>query len=125
MKKRFLTIIFITILTSVLWTIDQDFCDQTVIVVLTPEMSDFNSNLDISFFGNFEKLSVEHISHIYNEEVINFLTDSASRGERVFRSIYVVTLPENNKAKVLEAVDELNNLPGVEYAEPNYILTPS
>ena len=72
MNKNFLLTILIITLTMVLHG-SLEYCDHTVIVVLLPEISSFDSNLDESFFGKFKKVSVEHITHIYDEDAIDEL----------------------------------------------------
>ncbi|MCL2065466.1 MAG: S8 family serine peptidase, partial [Candidatus Cloacimonetes bacterium] len=99
-----------------------DFCDRTILVTLEPEYSHYTGALEASFFGSFEKDSVENIFQIHNEAAINALN---SRSPGQFRSIYLITLPRNDKAKVLEAIDELNTIEGIQSAKPNYITTPT
>ena len=122
MKKVLLITIFLILMTG-LFSDEYDFCDHTLLVVLTPEMSSFDNSLDESFFGNFPKTSVENISLIYDENAILRLTQSISRGEIEFNSIYEITLPTNDHSKVLEAIEELNQIEGIELAEPNYIVS--
>ncbi|MCL2063842.1 MAG: hypothetical protein FWG98_05675, partial [Candidatus Cloacimonetes bacterium] len=118
MPKKNLIFIFMTILTSFLFA-ELDFCDRTVLVVLEPSFSEYTGTRDASFFGSFEKDSVENIFQIHNQAAINVLEE---RGVE-FRSIYLITLPTHDKTKVLEAIEELRRIAGIESAEPNYFAT--
>ena len=126
MKKIYVTILYLICSTFLLFA-ELDFCGRTVLVVLEPGLSDFNRSLvDESFFGNFEKKSVENIFRITNEETINELTNIRnSRSDYQFRSIYLITLPTDDKIKVLEAVEELKRINGIEHAAPNYYIETS
>ncbi|MCL2064647.1 MAG: S8 family serine peptidase [Candidatus Cloacimonetes bacterium] len=120
MMKKIFTVFFMTILTSFLFA-ELDFCDRTVLVVLEPSFSEYTGTRDASFFGSFEKDSVENIFQIHNQAAIDVLEE---RGVE-FRSIYLITLPTQDKRKVLEAIEELRLIQGIESAEPNYIVTPA
>ena len=39
-----------------------DFCGRTILVVLEPRISHYTGTLDASFFGNFEKDSIENLT---------------------------------------------------------------
>jgi len=139
---------------------DNDFSDNTVLVVLKPEISDYSKSLDLSFFDNLldvvtpfmghggvggippSQIKVENISLITNERAIDALEAryasqkttpfvSGTGGLKAhpyeneikrYQSIYKITLPTHDKEQVLKAVDILNNIDGVDYATPNYIL---
>ena len=121
MKKTILVFILIAGLSYFLFC-DTDFCDQTVLVVLNPKMSEFNGSLDISFFGTFAKVSVENIFQIHDHDLISNLTSIPGYE---FRSIYMITLPSQSKALVLSAIEELMTIEGIDFAKPNYISTPT
>ena len=118
MKQFLLTVLFLACISSI-FTTEFDFCDSTVIVVLRPEYSDFNTSRSADFFGSFEKESVENIFLVHSEAAIQALNKSR-RGS--FRSIYKITLPTNDKSQVLAAIEELNQIEGVEYAQANYYI---
>ncbi|MCL2065740.1 MAG: S8 family serine peptidase [Candidatus Cloacimonetes bacterium] len=118
MMKKIFTVFFLTILASFLFA-ELDFCDRTVLVVLEPSFSEYTGTRDASFFGSFEKDSVENIFQIHNQAAINVLEESGVE----FRSIYLITLPTHDKTKVLEAIEELKTIDGIEYATPNHVFT--
>ena len=100
---------------------DMDFCGRTILVVLTPEVSEFTGTRSANFFGDIEIESVENIFQIHNENAIKALKKQG----REFRSIYLITLPKRSKELVLAAIEELKLIKGIEHAGPNYILTTS
>ncbi|MCL2065360.1 MAG: S8 family serine peptidase [Candidatus Cloacimonetes bacterium] len=118
MKKLLFAIILVVCLTGLLFA-ELDFCDKTVVVVLKPSHSEFTGSRNADFFGDFEKVSVENIFQIHNESAIRALNE---RNPGQFRSIYKITLPTNDKAKVLEAIEELRTIEGIESATPDYIV---
>ncbi|MCL2065347.1 MAG: S8 family serine peptidase [Candidatus Cloacimonetes bacterium] len=119
MRKLIFSIIFLMSLTGLLFA-ELDFCDKTVLVVLRPEFSEYTGSRSADFFGNFEKVSVENIFQIHNEAAIRAMNE---RNPGEFRSIYKITLPTNDKTKVLEAIEELKTIEGIESATPDYITT--
>ena len=119
MKKIIISFIFVMCIAGLLFA-ELDFCDKTVLVVLRPEFSEYAGSRSADFFGSFEKVSVENIFQIHNEATIRALNE---RNPGEFRSIYKITLPTNDKAKVLEAIEELNTIEGIESATPDYITT--
>ena len=117
MRRSIFIFLIVMCFTSFLFA-ELDFCDRTVLVVLTPAFSEYAGSRNAEFFGNFEKESVENIFQIHNEAAIRALNER-SPGE--FRSIYKITLPTNDKAKVLSAIEELKTIEGIESASPDYI----
>ncbi|MCL2065758.1 MAG: hypothetical protein FWG98_15495 [Candidatus Cloacimonetes bacterium] len=102
MKTTLLYFFLIVCFTNFLFS-DVEFCDHTVLVVLESSLSGYSRSLvDESFFGDFEKVSIENIFQIHNENAINALNEKAERnGKNDFRSIYKITLLYKDKAKVL------------------------
>jgi len=117
MKKVVFSVwLLLCLIWSLFAQVSNDFSDNKVLVVLTPETSEYNTTLDESFFGDFAMESVVNLSLIYNEKAIEALKEQG----REFRSIYQITLPTHDKAKVLETIESLNKTSGVEYATPDY-----
>jgi subtilisin family serine protease len=100
-----------------------NFCRETVLVVLEPEISHFNESVDDSFWGTLEKKSVENIFRIANPFAIDALQERELNTDYKFRSIYKITLQENNTENVLNVIHYLNSIKGVESASPNYYTT--
>jgi len=113
--------ILLCILSCFIWSLiaktEYDFSDDTVIVVLTPKISHPSKSLDASFFGDFEKKQVENIFIIHDDKYV----DTLRKAGREFRSIYKITLPTHDKAKVREAVEILQKIDGIESATPDYL----
>ena len=63
MSKFYITVIILVVIVNSLFSLlEYDCCGKTIIVALEPEISHFNQTLvSDSFFGNFEKKSVENI----------------------------------------------------------------
>jgi len=118
MKKTFILLWLVLILASI-YAIkpDFDYSDNTVIVVLKPEISNPRISVDDSFFGDLENAIIENISLIYNEKAIEAL---AKRGSQ-YQAIYKLTLPSHDKALIHQTIDILNKNPQIDYATPDYL----
>ena len=108
MKKNVMLIILMSCIILTLFA-ELDFCCKTIIVVLEPSISHYTGTVDASFFGSFEKVSVENIFRIHNENAIQSLN---SRSPKEFRSIYLITLPTDDKSNVLKVIEELKTVTG-------------
>jgi len=118
MKQIIITLCLLTcLLTALFAKIELDFSDNTVLVVLTPSKSNPNQTLPPSFFKGIEIEQVENISIITNETALETIN---TRG-KPYKAIYKLTLPTNNKNQVQEVIQQLNKLPDIEYAMPNYL----
>ena len=117
MKRLFLAVILSIFFLTSLLSIELDFCGKTVLVALEPRLSDSSRSLvDVSFWKNVEMVSAIQINIVNNE----MASEALRQAGREFRAIYRITLPNEDKSKVLETVDKLKNIDGVEIAEPNY-----
>jgi len=101
-------------------TIDEDFHGSRVLVVLDKNISGFNKQQNKLLFGNFEKISVHDIFQITSTEVQAAINESIGEGE--FRQIFLITLPNNDKQGVLNAIEKLEKIEGIKYAGPDYFL---
>jgi len=101
-------------------TIEDNFHGSRVLVVLDKSISDFNKEHDAQLFGSFEKISVQDISQIDSEEVIDIITETIGEGE--FRQIFQITLPGDDKQQVLNAIAILETIEGILYAGPDHLL---
>jgi len=119
MKQIIITLCLLTcLLTALFAKVDYDYSDNTVLVVLTPEVSDPAQTLPTSYFQGIELKQVENISLIYNEKALDALKERGSQ----YRAIYKLTLTTNDKERVLEAIEILSKIQGVESASPDYLL---
>jgi len=94
-----------------------DFSDNTVIVVLEPEISKPTQTLPATFFGDYRQEQIENLSLIHNEKAVEAIK---ARGSQ-YQAIYQITLPVHDKVAVLDTIERLNQIDGVKYASPNYI----
>jgi len=110
------------IILAVLWanmlSAEWDFCGKSLLVVLEPSISSFSGSLDKSFFGDIEIESVENISRIHDKEAIKVILEAKT----VYKSIYKVTLPKDDKEIILSTIEAIKRISGVEKAIPNYLI---
>jgi len=141
MKKTIALLGLILILASIhAINPDLDFSDNTLLIVLKPEISNPTKSVDDSFFGDLPNVKIENISLIHNAKAIEALearyarqrTTPSPSGDtppkegnyKGYQSIYKLTLPTHDKAIIQTTIDLLNKTPGVAYATPNYKLSP-
>ena len=101
-------------------TIDDDFDDSSVLVVMDKRVGGVNKVHKESFFGNFPKEYVKDLTEItvdIEEALIN-IDD--------FRQILEIKLPEgSSKENVLNVIQQLEEIEGIKYAGPNYFYYPA
>ena len=90
-------------------TIDEDFRDDEIYVVLRHAYSEVGQKIPVTFF---EPLELESV-HVFFQE-------GASVNEAVFHQILLLKLKEKSKENVLAAIIELEKHPAVLSAEPEY-----
>jgi len=95
-----------------------DYSDDTIIIVLTPEYSTVGAvvNRPQLDFGDINIQTIENIFPITNQKAIETLH---SRGLQ-YQAIYKIILPTHDKDKVIETIQILKQIEGVESASPNY-----
>ena len=92
-----------------------EFDEGTVIAVVKPQADDFISLSSLSApFGELEIEESQNLAVTSGEGISLF---SLGYEEQVYK----VTLADKGYDEVLEAVEYLNSLDNIEYAEPNYI----
>jgi len=104
-------------------TIEDSFHESRVLVVLDKNISGFNKIHDEKLFGSFEKLSIQDIFPVYNEEVKDAIIESIGEGE--FRQIFQINLPTVDKQEVINAIVALEKIEGILYAGPDYEVQPA
>lgn len=87
-----------------------DYSDNKVIVVLDKNISGINKNHDSSLFGTFDKLQINELTARKNK---------SNKGDN-FRQIYEIILAQHSKENVKAAIRELESIPGILAAEPDY-----
>ena len=94
-------------------TIDDDFDDSTVILVMDRNYSRINKVHKKSFFGNIEIESIEDLTYVTDISTIIYPED--------WRQILLLTLPVNSKENVVNAIRHLEKIIGIMSAEPNFL----
>ncbi len=97
-------------------TIEDEFEEDSVIVVLTEESSSFNQVLSLDYFDSNLFVSVEDLM-CFEEEIsdLHFLNKDS------FNQVYLLKLKNPGKENVLKAIRQLEDKGFVQYACPNYI----
>ena len=86
--------------------------DNKILAVLDKNISGVNKKHESSLFGSFPKSQITELTAVGN-------TQTTGTSEN-FRQIFEITLPSCNKEEVREAISELNTIPGILAATPNY-----
>lgn len=97
-------------------TLDEDFDDSSVIVIMNKRTGGVNKRHDDGFFGDFAKKSVYDLT--YTEEV---KTSRAEVDEENFNQILKIELTERSKENVISVIRQLEKVDGILAVEPNYI----
>ena len=88
-----------------------DFSDNSVLVTMEKDVGGVNKIHDKSYFGNIAVTAVTDLT--YRENVANVDLDR-------FKQILKLELQYHDKSYVLQAVEEIGKLKGVEMVTPNY-----
>ena len=96
--------------------LEQDFKNDSVIVVLDENVSAVNKEHSKEFFGDIE---IESIVDLTKKDVNNKIRTNK------FRQILQIFLKNGTREKVLKAVQIIKQLDGIVAVEPNYIFTSS
>lgn len=86
--------------------------DNKILAVLDKNISGVNKKHEDSLFGSFPKLQITELTEVGDTQT--------TRTSENFRQIFEITLPSCNKEEVCEAISELNTMPGILTATPNY-----
>lgn len=97
-------------------TIDDNFDEDSVLVVLDSEISGINKLHSANFFKGIDVESIEDLTSRKNNISIE-ITE--------FKQILQINLKNSTKEKVLNSIKELERLKGVYSAEPNYFSEPT
>lgn len=97
-------------------TLDDNFEDDSVIVVLDNKISNINQEHRPEFFKGID---VEKVVDLTKREA----NKQSKNGD--FRQILQLYLKNSSKEKVLQAVAKLEQIDGIVSAEPNYLVEPA
>ena len=97
-------------------TIDQSFCGKTLLVTLDENLSTINRVHNTNLFTDIEIESIRDLTQINTD------LRSLNLNHDTFRQILLLTLPTDCKENVLNEINKLRFIDGIEYAEPNYYL---
>lgn len=101
-------------------TLDDDFADDCVIVVINKSYSEMVNTLSVT---QFENIDVKNITRLTEDASVEENSLDLTNTENI-RHIIKIDLKTAGKANVLEAIKELEKLEFVESAEPDYYFYP-
>ena len=96
--------------------IDDEFCGSSVIVILDKNIGGINRTHSRSFFEGIDIVEMRDLTVITGD------VRSLRINEETFRQILLLRLPIDDKQNVLDVIERLRFVAGVEYAEPRYFL---
>ena len=97
-------------------TVEQEFDDSRILVVLDKRISKANKKLNKNFFGFLKDAQITDLTQIEGNIA------EKNIDEENFRQILEIQLPENSKQNVLKVIKQLEKIPGIKYAGPDYVL---
>lgn len=102
-------------------TIDQDFEDNSVLVILDRNIGAINKIHEKSFFGEIEIANIVDLTAMPDYENQKHSNDVLAQvDEANFRQILKLELSASGKECVLSAISELEKIDGIVYAGPDY-----
>lgn len=104
-------------------TLDDDFSDNCIIVVINKSNSKINKKYEKTKFRDIGAARVEDLTAVDNDVDINGEDSLINTGD--FRQILKITLKKPGKKEVLKAIKKLEKRPEIESAEPNYLINAS
>jgi len=101
-------------------TIEDNYDDSSVLVVLDKKTGGINKTHKKSFFGSFETEYIKDLTEIKGD-----IDSKEYLNKEQFRQILMIKLPTNSKSNVLDVVKKLEKVEGILYAGPDYYLYPA
>lgn len=105
------------------YTMEDEFTDNEILVVLTNEESLLFKEYSVKDFKGIGAIKVEDLTKVYTKEkVYNTHIKNPLENQRYinnFSKILKITLNQNNKQNVLDKINVLNKLNFIKCAEPN------
>lgn len=105
-------------------SLDQDFVDNHVIVVMKKQNSEVNNEVDPQIFSSIDYSKINDLTHLSKYEK-GHMEDCAMLNESDFHQILLVELPTHSKENVIRTIEEISALKEVKYAGPDYELYPA
>ena len=100
-------------------TIDDDFDDGSVLVMMDKNIGGINKVHDERLFGDFPREYVRDLTKVTVD------IKEALIVEEEFRQVFEIKLPEDStKENVLNVIRQLERIEGIKYAGPNYFCYP-
>lgn len=101
-------------------TIDEDFDDSSVLVVMDKRFGGINKRYNENFFGEFPKEAIYDLTYIKGDvaSIRNIDKDN-------FNQIIQIKLAEKSKENVLRVIRQIEKIDGVLSASPNYYDSPA
>ncbi len=117
-------------------TIDQNFDDSSVLVIMDNVVGGINKQHELSYFGEIGATAVKDLTLLSNETLVSSglaskdASDDKSGStdrlpwfevnEETFRQILKIELSVHSKENVLNVIKKLEKIEGIKYAGPNY-----
>ncbi|MBQ7779735.1 MAG: S8 family serine peptidase [Clostridia bacterium] len=122
-------------------TVDQEFDDSSVLVIMDNISGGINKQHDLSFFGDIGASSITDLTTLSSDTLVSsgiVSSESVSRGMsetatistkklpwfevnvETFRQILKIELSTHSKENVLNVIKKLEKIEGIKYAGPNY-----
>ena len=106
-------------------TIDEDFEDNSVLVILDNSVGGMNKKHEKSFFGTFEIEKINDLTAMVESDNNLEKGEASLINEEAFRQIIQLELPVHSKQNVLDVIEKLEKIEGIVYAGPNYVFSPA
>lgn len=99
-------------------SINNEFDNESVIVVMDEKTSNINKSYKNNYFGSMAQ-NIEDLTYIEGN-----VNDKKYLNKEDFHQILKIELSSNSKEEVIEVIHKIENLEGVLWAGPNYYYTP-
>ncbi|MCH5164253.1 MAG: S8 family serine peptidase [Clostridiales bacterium] len=100
-------------------TIEDDFADDSVMVIMDKNVGGLNVKHENKLFGNLKNIQVKDLTYLPGDIDSYEYLDKEN-----FRQILKITLPNKSKENVLKVIGQLENVDGIKYVGPAYYDTP-
>ena len=97
-------------------SINEEFDDDSVLVVMKKEISEVNKEYSMDFFGDFPKESIVDLTYIPSG-----VTEDTNINIEGFTQILQIKLPIHSKQNVLDVIQILQNIDEILWVGPNHI----
>lgn len=115
-------------------TIDEDFKEDSVLVVVNEEYSQFKdiSSYVLNELQKFDFKKIDNLIELSSDKLISNININPLASElsnyynnNLFNQVIEIQLNEKNKSLVLEVIKELEKLDFIKSASPNYVVQPT